>query len=412
MGYQRARFSTPPKRRVAVESAPNERFHPDHSRKYHIRKGAHSEKDLRLLWDEYVCNNKNQAGAWLSGSDPKGSDREHDRYADIVRAAEHLERQRAMMEAEVVQATKALDAMISLHKKRKPRRQKDIDVVVGVARRVLGRRTIRKAWKDVDTPVRPRNTNIIMADPCGPYQDSDILKSPWTLYGTEFYVGHRGGDYIFRWDNKIDMLVEDNDPDRFLFQGLVPRPHSEYFRRLFDVVIPDILAMIVSALAFNPANGSVMPAELGRFLHDAGRLRREDILLLGHAWRAKFYDPQADRIEVPTFMKKEMTRIDGRVAEAGWLLRKLPNLTRRGQLGFLFWILSASTDLSIHEMAKLHETKLEREGKNILFEEKEYNGSVLVYSHPSHMVSEISNFFPLYFPLLSGGFDCLLNAVI
>lgn len=112
------------------------------------------------------------------------------------------------------------------------------------------------------------------------------------------YMGHKGGNHIFRMVQDADM---DDFSKCFKYEGQVPEDSREQLRKFRIVLLPDILDMVICLLAFTPCptrgqNRQMVPQELQVIRDKQGCVNQDDIGLLLNIWQLKFRD-DVDRRE-------------------------------------------------------------------------------------------------------------------
>ncbi|KAI9158897.1 hypothetical protein HJFPF1_06899 [Paramyrothecium foliicola] len=114
------------------------------------------------------------------------------------------------------------------------------------------------------------------------------------LQGTRYYLGHAGGDYVFRhvgpeWSSEAYRTVSyapsaSSVGVKFVYVGQVPRSTTECLRRL-QVVMPQVIKAIISVIGF-VNRASPLPASLVRLFEATPVISHMDLVYLSMAWDA------------------------------------------------------------------------------------------------------------------------------
>lgn len=201
-----------------------------------------------------------------------------------------------------------------------------------------------------------------------------VLYVPVGFCPSKYYLGHVGGDYIFRYDS-FGNGHSYASPERFVFDGMVPRPQREYLMRFQISVLPRVVDMIIGILAFLPASPDFIHPNLQAIRNNADYLSARDILYLVGIWTAKFCDPATGAYSVP-----ECLRLTGPIVEElGWLWERLDCLQLFGHLNELKTLVEKATGQSTPALSVLWDQRLAAEARRILFDEGKYGDEVLVY---------------------------------
>lgn len=203
-----------------------------------------------------------------------------------------------------------------------------------------------------------------------------------TLQGTRYYLGHCGGEFVFRyWPSRQSApyaflgSTGATTQGNFQFCGQVPRPRPEYSER-FSVVKSKVVRMCASIL------GHLCTHDHGRlpgFLRTAcklgGALPQDGIEDLGIKWDVAF--PNGARIPDEI---RVATRLNPAIAEFAHLVQILakgrPDVIR--DLEPLVRMVEGSTQLPLRAIARNHYARLEEEAFKQLFS-GEYSHNLLVF---------------------------------
>lgn len=248
-------------------------------------------------------------------------------------------------------------------------------------------------------------------------EDTKELTIVSTMFDPRYYLGHPGGDYIFRYSDEGDttnleapcpmastpetawdtwespewdsILESDSEelPRRLQYCGQVPRPLQEYTGRL-KVLVPAIAQIIVSLVGFHRANGESEP--LSRELQELAGLdstsSRADFNKLRLLWISEF--PEEDG-RAPTDIRGRLQR-SAKVLEFAHLVTKIiadgvP--TALEELASLLAVLKRSTGWRLSKMHRIECERVERRALHELLHEKEFE-HLLVFEDPGFKVSD------------------------
>jgi hypothetical protein len=213
------------------------------------------------------------------------------------------------------------------------------------------------------------------------------LYAPSTFQDTRYYLGHKGGDYIFElrrddWDPPGSTFhkpafadlgwttLEVNQKEHFQFRGLVPRPPKEYHRRLKDFVLPSVMGIIVSYLAFNPARRNLLTPEMDAILQDLANIMPHNVELLQNIWAQKHSAGRRHSFNGSPPAK---------ICEFAWLWERLPGLKQVQPMVRIVGMVRDMVGKSMEQLAAVWKYHLESEAREILFDQQEYHDQVLVY---------------------------------
>ncbi|KAK3368870.1 hypothetical protein B0T24DRAFT_680947 [Lasiosphaeria ovina] len=171
------------------------------------------------------------------------------------------------------------------------------------------------------------------------------------------YMGHKGGNHIFRMVQDADM---DDFSKCFKYEGQVPEDSREQLRKFRIVLLPDILDMVICLLAFTPCptrgqNRQMVPQELQVIRDKQGCVNQDDIGLLLNIWQLKFRD---DLI---------------------YTLRHSNMLALAVSWDSLMQLIELASDSSFKKLLQSHHQNMEEEGLRMLYGEEGSRRRVLVY---------------------------------
>ncbi|KAH6970877.1 hypothetical protein BKA56DRAFT_693630 [Ilyonectria sp. MPI-CAGE-AT-0026] len=203
-----------------------------------------------------------------------------------------------------------------------------------------------------------------------------------TLQGTRYYLGHCGGEFVFRyWPSRQSGphaflgSTGATTQENFQFCGQVPRPRPEYSER-FSVVKSKVVRMFASILGhLRTHDHSRLPGCLRSACELGGELPQDDVEDLGIKWDVAF--PKGTRIPAKI---RGATRLNPAIAEFAHLVRILakgrPAVFR--DLEPLVRMVEGSTQLPLRAIAKSHYARLQKEAFKQLFS-GEYSHNLLVF---------------------------------
>ncbi|KAK1689336.1 hypothetical protein BDP55DRAFT_545763 [Colletotrichum godetiae] len=209
-------------------------------------------------------------------------------------------------------------------------------------------------------------------------RESNILRVAKSLSCTRYFLGHAAGDPIFSYDGRD-----------FDYRGRVPRDPKEDVLRL-QILLPKVLAQLVTLIAFSPS--LEFPEECVEMLNCVDNSSDELILRVCFSWILKFGEglpatyayflgtsPVIQEFawlawDICTDANKLWSRDTTRDRTS--LMRSLAPIMEL--LSFDRTPVLASPGLVLRNFAELHEAEEEREAKELVFEQKEYDVA-LVY---------------------------------
>ncbi|KJZ73319.1 hypothetical protein HIM_07323 [Hirsutella minnesotensis 3608] len=277
-------------------------------------------------WTRYV-NNIGYQSVW----DTDENETEQERYAAVTTQLEVAERAQASKEDMVVEKTEILKGKMSSHGMRDQLR-KDFETVQSVAFAIEGKRQMEQ-YMARDLELRridwynylfPRSISKMKVRLC-PWSEENYneVEVTTTLKDPRYYLGHRGGDSIFRykpdedtskptaqeaaasiedewktWKFRNWQSILDFDAEGLLQQieycGQVPRHMKEYTRRM-QTIAPIVIKVVVSILAYHCPDGGpvgVFPNILRQFVRPDGNCARSDLARLYEIWQKTFEGSQ------------------------------------------------------------------------------------------------------------------------
>ncbi|KAH7131488.1 hypothetical protein B0J13DRAFT_642202 [Dactylonectria estremocensis] len=225
---------------------------------------------------------------------------------------------------------------------------------------------------------------------------SEILVTE-SLNFTRYYLGHREGDFIFRYCPAHPaahgaFVDKDNGlavgRDSFWFCGQVPRPQKHYLLRL-QAVKCALIRAIASIIGFCAVNHSRLPCFITRSCKGATDMPREELVKLADFWSSQF--PARKRMPFDTL---GLMLGSPYVGEFAYLLEKQIDqesvLALKTELEPLVRILESGTRLKFNAIAKEYSTQLECRAYKQLFS-GEHPANLLVFS--DDYVNDIHRFY-------------------
>ncbi|KAH7127577.1 hypothetical protein EDB81DRAFT_951163 [Dactylonectria macrodidyma] len=200
---------------------------------------------------------------------------------------------------------------------------------------------------------------------------SEILVTN-SLSFTRYYLGHREGDFIFRYcPSNVSaggaFVGSGLSIARagFLFCGQVPRPQQHYLLRL-QVVKCALIRAIASIIGFRCESHSRLPCFLVRVCRRAADVPHEDLAKLDNSWRGQFPACKPVHSYVLSLMLSSPY-----VGEFAHLLEvdidRETSLSLKNELGPLIRIVETGTRLKLDAIAKSYSTHLEARAYQQLF---------------------------------------------
>lgn len=240
-----------------------------------------------------------------------------------------------------------------------------------------------------------------------------------TLSHSRYYLGHQGGDYIFRYRDRHDAGLDDplnmrsmleNEPtwpsdiwnnphwlsqfltddselemmNRFTYCGQVPRPQKEYMARL-ETLYPDVIAIASSIIHFLAETQGKCPCSLYQRLPpaDLGRLA---IAFLQRLWVYCMHDDR-DRMVLHVQSK---AKNNPKILEFAFVVARVAAVHRRIliEMGPLLTVLEAATGLTLFEMINQYDLRAAEIAHQELFRTGDFT-HFMVFEDDSIDVSEM-----------------------
>ncbi|KAK0742140.1 hypothetical protein B0T21DRAFT_408979 [Apiosordaria backusii] len=242
-----------------------------------------------------------------------------------------------------------------------------------------------------------------------PAQNSRRVVIPAALVENVRFMGHLFGDHVFRLAK--NPRTRQSFKMCLQYEGQVRRPYRHYFHRFRDTVLPAILEMVISLLAFEPASTvtaqqQALPSELQRIRSKLrlNEIKPIDIEILIEAWNLRFVGFRDETTKItPRIRPAKLLPAAGTLtamityAEAAWLIYKLRQNDRWGYGTYrLEWnsiipLLEAASDLRFVDLLKHHTDRMKCEGLAMLFDKDPLvNAHVLVYCRPENVTFDCS----------------------
>ncbi|KPM34510.1 hypothetical protein AK830_g12064 [Neonectria ditissima] len=215
----------------------------------------------------------------------------------------------------------------------------------------------------------------------GQYYNILVTRS---LQNSRYYLGHGGGDYIFRYlgqplTGNHDVLLGWEDQEAFQYCGQVPRPQAEYLCRL-EALAPQVVRILASVIGFhNRAGKGQLPCAISRICRKDSPLTSPDLARLAIVWN-KMFPAGKD----PVGLMHEVAN-NPVVEEFAWLLAVLIKDRRRlltAQLSPLVYCLERATQRNLLKIAEGRYKRLKYFAYLQLFSGKD-EGSLLVFQDDS-----------------------------
>ncbi|CRK16047.1 hypothetical protein BN1723_002225, partial [Verticillium longisporum] len=203
------------------------------------------------------------------------------------------------------------------------------------------------------------------------YPNNNPLKRPvWRgLYDTKlrpvkYYMGHKPGDFIFRYYHLPCLPLR--DPRRWVYEGQVPHMLYEYKARMVQKILPDILEALLSAMSFEENKRGTDPPGLVQKLQRRGRIALTKPKIqwrIFEAWKEKV----AKGRQLGKYL--EVLRDSHLVQEMAWLYKRVDATMPPD--AFLVMTLITPNLETVDLLAAKHDQALEVRARHLLFEEGE-----------------------------------------
>ncbi|KAK4454440.1 hypothetical protein QBC34DRAFT_375603 [Podospora aff. communis PSN243] len=195
------------------------------------------------------------------------------------------------------------------------------------------------------------------------------------------YMGHVGGDFVFRCSRGMWMQYE----------GQVPVGNTERLRRLREDLLPDIYEMAVALLSFRPDTDSrdlEVPPELARIREERGFVDGRGLNRLLDIWTVKFFSETAEGElvagirPVKAFPGLSTEAAMDKFAETASIVRTLQKANVNGGIEWhrLSMLLERLSGCSFVDLLMNHDRRMQEQGLRILREEGLESPQVVVYS--------------------------------
>lgn len=254
-------------------------------------------------------------------------------------------------------------------------------------------------------------------------EGSQELEIATTLVDKPYYLGHHGGDYVFRyrhierpdpqegygssslnsgeWDRDMPVWEypssdiglgareQETAKEDFTYCGLVPRTWKEHAAR-FKIVCADVLRLFASVTQFQPdGNGPLRRTNVAQIDHDFDAIRATTIVYFRNEWYRTVYKDYSVLSWV-----QEKAKTHTRFLEFGYLLTQLSNRSHglfRVQMTTLVNMVEEATDMKLSELKDAHERCIKEEALHQLCDVKNIQHCA-VYENDSNEVSQDTKF--------------------
>ncbi|TWU71983.1 hypothetical protein ED733_002583 [Metarhizium rileyi] len=239
------------------------------------------------------------------------------------------------------------------------------------------------------------------------------------LSNSRYYLGHKGGDYIFEYcrvGNKSgdESWLEDTawDPNGpvwdhpslhsffglekgdaeftdFKFRGLVPRSWREYAAR-FEIVCKEVLQALAALISFEPEGDGSLWGKGFEHVPAFNNINRLVVKHVCEAWDARVLPNHAYLCWIQSILNS-----DPRLCEFAYLIERLDALSR-GMIGKglaeLIEVIETATSTALGELCIAYGKILEAEATRQLYDLRNVEHCV-IYEDEEHEVEDIHKFY-------------------
>ncbi|KAK3353211.1 hypothetical protein B0T25DRAFT_607348 [Lasiosphaeria hispida] len=199
------------------------------------------------------------------------------------------------------------------------------------------------------------------------------------------FLGHRPGDFVFRLD--YSMAHRQGLEVCLKYEGQIPRENIQHLYQLKTGVLPDILEMVISLLAYQPLQPTrPISAELQRVRDKHGDVDQTDLDLLLSIWQTKYTTWATEGGEArlrPANLIEDLNTdsVMCKYAEAAWIIHRLQ---RSGvELAFkwhsLIELIELASDCALNTLLTKYDEHMRDEALKLLRSKDGHSGQVLVY---------------------------------
>ncbi|OAQ64062.1 hypothetical protein VFPPC_16150 [Pochonia chlamydosporia 170] len=349
-------------------------------------------------WEEYL-RQQNLEGLWRG---PLG--KEQDRYRPVLEslAAEDRVRQRQSTAIREQKMKWSVKLRCRETRERLAQYKGELKTIFDAANEDLRYQTQRQQMEAAHQrhlAANHRCATRLVKLPGGSDEDACELEVATSLSRTRYYLGHKGGDYIFRyqefyafyslyrefgaggdaWDpngpvchhpgSEVNLQCDEETRSDFQYCGQVPRTWKEYASR-FEMVCQDIMRLFGSVISFEPLGDGVLINEVYRPCLEVTNIGVKSLNRLEKTWNVRVAKDSAFFSWV-----QSMAAGNFKLLEFAFLLNRLDEMSGglfKKQVRSLVELFGSVTDKTLPEMCEAYEGIMKEEAMKELLDERNF----------------------------------------
>lgn len=349
-------------------------------------------------WEEYL-RQQNLEGLWRG---PLG--KEQDRYRPVLEslAAEDRVRQRQSTAIREQKMKWSVKLRCQKTRERLAQYKGELKTIFDAANEDLRYQTQRQQMEAAHQrhlAANHRCATRLVKLPGGSDEDACELEVATSLSRTRYYLGHKGGDYIFRyqefyafyslyrefgaggdaWDpngsvchhpgSEVNLQCDEETRSDFQYCGQVPRTWKEYASR-FEMVCQDIMRLFGSVISFEPLGDGVLINEVYRPCLEVTNIDVKSLNRLEKTWNVRVAKDSAFFSWV-----QSMAAGNSKLLEFAFLLNRLDEMSGglfKEQVRSLVQLFGSVTDKTLPEMCEAYEGIMKEEAMKELLNERNF----------------------------------------